>query len=155
MQQNQTNMKKLPVIFAILVAAFTFTACEYQNVYPTEYKTVYQNNSKTLDIEVPTTDWKWSDNGYFFVTYDIPDLTQEIYDQGVISCYREYFFGTKDAYQINLPLEYSVSANGMFFRQKVDFSFGVGFIEIAVTNSDSRFNSINPEDMHFRLNMMW
>lgn len=91
----------------------------------------------------------------FFVTYDIPDLTQEIYDKGVISCYREYFFGTKDAYQINLPLEYSVSANGTLFRQKVDFSFGVGFIEIAVTNSDSRLNSTNPEDMHFRLNMIW
>ena len=58
MQQNQTNMKKLSIIFAILVAAFTFTACEYQNVYPKE--TIYATNSKTVDIHVASADWAYS-----------------------------------------------------------------------------------------------
>lgn len=157
MQQNQTNMKKLPVIFAILVAAFTFTACEYQNVYPKE--TIYATNSKTLDIHVASADWAYaSEGGYYYYTASVPALTKTIYDTGVITCYREYNRGTADAYQMNLPRVFPMvdSGSGEVYSQIVDFSFLVGQVEIAVTNSDLKYDlNTTPEAMDFRLNMMW
>ncbi len=157
MQQNQTNMKKLSIIFAILVAAFTFTACEYQNVYPKE--TIYATNSKTVDIHVASADWAYSsEGGYYYYTASVPALTKTIYDTGVITCYREYNHGTADAYQMNLPRVFPVvdSGSGEVYSQIVDFSFLVGQVEIAVTNSDLKYDlNTTPEAMDFRLNMMW
>ncbi len=150
-------MKKLSVIFAILAAASMFTACEYQNVYPKE--TIYTTNSKTLDIHVLSADWTYSSKGgYYYYTASVPELTKTIYDTGVITCYREFNYGTANAYRMNLPRVFPMvdSGSSEVYQQIVDFSFLVGQVEIAVTNSDLKYDlNTNPESMDFRLNMMW
>lgn len=134
-----------------------FTACEYQNVYPKE--TIYTTNSKTVDIHVSSADWAYSsEGGYYYYTVSVPQLTKTVYDTGVITCYREYNYGTADAYQINLPRVFPMVDSGSkeVYSQIVDFSFLVGQVEIAVTNSDLKYDlNTNPESMDFRLNMMW
>lgn len=148
-------MKKLSVIFAVLLAAIGFTSCTYQTTNPIEYRT----NSTTLDLHINSSQWNYSEKGgYYYYTFSVPELTETIYNKGVVTCYREYNWGTADAYQINLPRVFPMvdSGSGEVYQQIVDFSFLVGQVEIAVTNSDLKYDlNTNPETMHFRLNMIW
>jgi len=127
-------MKKLSVIFAILAAASMFTACEYQNVYPKE--TIYTTNSKTLDIHVLSADWTYSSKGgYYYYTASVPELTKTIYDTGVITCYREFNYGTANAYRMNLPRVFPMVDSG---------SSDCGFLISGRASRDRRYQ-LRPE----------
>lgn len=147
------NMKKLSVIFAALLATLGFSLVSCNDNNPVD------NNSITLDLHVNSSQWNYStDGGYYYYTFSVPKLTETIYNKGVVTCYREYNYNTADAYQINLPRVFPMvdSGSGEVYQQIVDFSFLVGQVEIAVTNSDLKYDlNTNPESMDFRLNMMW
>lgn len=144
-------MKKLSVLFAVLLMAFGFASCESHN----EYK----NTTINLDLHVNSADWQWSEpGGYYYYTFSVPELTNAIYNKGVVVVYREYNKGKSDAYQINLPRIFPMtdSGSGEVYSQIVDFSYLPKQLEIAVTNSDLKYDlNTNPESMDFRLSMMY
>ena len=134
-----------------------FSSCNYypkETVYETVYETIYESNFKTLDLRVRASDWQ--DGGdYYYCTFNVPELTSQIYNYGVVTCYREYNKGTTNAYQLPLPQTiHNVDAgDGTLYTSTIDFSFAVGLVEIVLTNND--FKYVAPERMDFRLNMVW
>lgn len=118
-------------------------------------------NWKIIDIQINSNQWSLTDfpnNNYYYGTIEIPELTQSIYDNGLVTCYVEANTGTANAYQMPLPQvmhkeEYE-GAQQLLFTETVDYSYGIGFIEIAVTFSDF-FTEVRPSDMHFRLVLQW
>ena len=152
MHANLSEIMKKRTYFAIMVCVLVgFSSCNY---YPKE--TVYESNFKTLDLRVDANQWLFSQDGdYYYCTFNVPELTSQIYNYGVVTCYREYNKGTNDAYQLPLPQTiHNVDAgNGALYTSTIDFSFAVGLVEIVLTNNDFRYAA--PERMDFRLNMVW
>lgn len=133
--------------------AVGFTSCEFN--YPTYYPTEYKTNSTTLDLYVSSANWHWSSDGYYYCVFDVPELTSTIYTTGTVTCYREFGKGTDSAYQIALPRVFPMLDGDVAYTQIIDFSFGIGYVEIALTNSDFLYDQNNPDEMYFRLNMVW
>ena len=152
MHANLSEIMKKRTYFAIMVCVLVgFSSCNY---YPKE--TVYESNFKTLDLRVDANQWLFSQDGdYYYCTFNVPELTSQIYNYGVVTCYREYNKGTNDAYQLPLPQTiHNVDAgNGALYTSTIDFSFAVGLVEIVLTNNDFRYAA--PGRMDFRLNMVW
>ena len=152
MHANLSEIMKKRTYFAIMVCVLVgFSSCNY---YPKE--TVYESNFKTLDLRVDANQWLFSQDGdYYYCTFNVPELTSQIYNYGVVSCYREYNKGTTNAYQLPLPQTiHNVDAgNGALYTSTIDFSFAVGLVEIVLTNNDFMYDT--PESMDFRLNMVW
>lgn len=127
-------------------------------------------NFKIIDLEVQSKAWQYSgyvDNNYFRAEFEVPELTEDIYNNGVVQVYREYDTGTANAVQLLLPntrhKEYSVQdENGEtlwgFYSETTDYEYGIGKLNVFFTASDFAYEedmTIEPEDMHFRLVMMW
>ena len=152
MHANLSEIMKKRTYFAVMVCVLVgFSSCNY---YPKE--TVYESNFKTLDLRVDANQWLFSQDGdYYYCTFNVPELTSQIYNYGVVSCYREYNKGTTNAYQLPLPQTiHNVDAgNGALYTSTIDFSFAVGLVEIVLTNNDFAYYA--PEGMDFRLNMVW
>lgn len=152
-----TAMKKF-LIFAF--AALCLASCSYDVV------TVQESNRKVLDFQINQNEWKYSDqanNNFFMATFNMPEMTPDIYDNGTILVYRELDWGTSNAVQQILPYsrhhEYQVGASTWaFFTETVDFEYGVGFMNIVYTASDFDYelnNTFVPETMHFRVVITW
>ena len=152
MHANLSEIMKTRTYFAIMVCVLVgFSSCNY---YPKE--TVYESNFKTLDLRVDANQWLVSQDGdYYYCTFNVPELTSQIYNYGVVTCYREYNKGTTTAYQLPLPQTiHNVDAgDGTLYTSTIDFSFAVGLVEIVLTNNDFKYDT--PESMDFRLNMVW
>ena len=127
-------------------------------------------NFKIIDLSVSGNQWQYpglDNNNYFMASFDIPELTQDIYDNGLVQVYREYDTGTANAVQLLLPntrhKEFSyVDDNGDtqwgFFSETTDYEYGVGKLNVFFTASDFDYEidtTFNPEDMRFRLVLMW
>ena len=124
-------------------------------------------NSKIIDLQINQNEWSYTDgkdNNYFFATISVPELTWNIYNNGIIKIYREYDTQTDKATQIELPYvrlnETQIDENTWeYFQETVDYEFTAGKITIFYTASDFGYEWKNtafvPEAMHFRLIMMW
>ena len=144
-------MEKRTLFVVLVCVLLGFSSCNY---YPKEV--IYESNFKTLDLRVYADQWNFSEEGgYYYCTFEVPELTSTIYNYGVVTCYREYNKGKNDAYQLPLPQTiHNVDAgNGALYTSTIDFSFAVGLVEIVLTNNDFIYSA--PEGMDFRLNMVW
>ena len=85
-----SEIMKTRTYFAIMVCVLVgFSSCNY---YPKEtvYETIYESNFKTLDLRVDANQWLFSQDGdYYYCTFNVPELTSQIYNYGVVTCYRE------------------------------------------------------------------
>ncbi len=148
-------MKKIHYLMAAVVCLLTLSACEGDTYYPTEY--VYQYNKTNLNLHIESNEWqKSNDESYYYYTFSVPELTQNIYDYGTVLCYREYNQGMADAYQIALPYIQTKIDGTDIYQQYIDFSYLTGQVEIALTNSDLKYDPTQtPESMDFHLALVW
>lgn len=138
-------------IFLLALCAIALISCQ-DNTPECNY------HKKVLDLKVTTPDWKFDSTAMqFYFRFDLPEITSRVYDYGSWNVYREYLGETKkDDYQVALPqsvfcgdtLEEDVLN---YYTQYIDYSLGVGFVEILVSNSDRIYGEDKPESMHFRL----
>lgn len=123
-----------------------------------------QGEAASFDIvivNVPENSWKYSglvDNNFFCATVDVPELTEEAFDYGIISMYRTYNYDKSDASQIALPYvrlnEELVGKDYVFYTETIDYEYGIGWVKIYYTVSDFIYEidpSFNPQAMQFRL----
>ena len=45
--------------------------------------------------------------------------------------------------------------NTVYYTQHIDYRFGVGYVDIQLTNSDYYYEEQNPESMVFRLQLVY
>ncbi len=125
-------------------------------------------NWKIIDLEASS--WLYSNeanNNYFYADFDVPEITQYVYDYGMVHCYVEYNYGTTTATQQLLPYsrhkEVEITQDDgttqwVFYTETVDYDFGVGTLRIYYTQSDFDYEldtSFAPSAMHFRLAVIW
>ena len=145
-------MKKVLLILSIIAVAIGFTGCEDE---PCRYHT------QTLDLRVMQADWQFDDNTLqYYYHFDVPEITPFVYNYGNWSISREYNSGTKDAYQVALPQSVYMTeelADGSiaYYTQHIDYRVGIGYVEIQLTNSDYFYVQENPENMLFRLQLIY
>ncbi len=128
-------------------------------------------NYKILDLSASGNQWQLStlaDNNFFQASFDMPEITKDIYDNGLVQVYREYDTGTANAVQLLLPNtrhkeESFIDDNGetqwAYYSETTDYEYGVGKLNVFYTCSDFIYEystvKIVPEDMHFRVVIMW
>jgi hypothetical protein len=145
-------MKKVLLILSFIAVAVGFTGCEDE---PCRYHT------QTLDLRVMQADWQFDDNTLqYYYHFDVPEITPFVYNYGNWSISREYNSGTKDAYQVALPQSVYMTeelADGSiaYYTQHIDYRVGIGYVEIQLTNSDYFYEQENPENMLFRLQLIY
>jgi hypothetical protein len=145
-------MKKVLLILSIIAVAIGFTSCEDDPCY---------YHTQTLDLRVMQADWQFDDNTLqYYYHFDVPEITPFVYNYGNWSISREYNSGTKDAYQVALPQSVYMTealADGSiaYYTQHIDYRVGIGYVEIQLTNSDYFYEQENPENMLFRLQLIY
>ena len=162
-EETVEDMKKQ--LFLCLIAAMAMVSCtRYYNTYEVVGGGV---KKKTVDLTVNTNQWDF-DKGtnQYFCHFNVPELTDSVYNYGEVSVNREYNSGTKNAYQVALPetsykVEYEVDENDsvintFYYAQHVDCVYGIGFVEVFYTISDYFYpDGFAPEGMLFRLQMTY
>ncbi len=154
-------MKKL---LLLLVAACTLTGCYIEGPAGPPGRDGFVN-FKIIDLQINSSEWGYSgeaNNNYFYATFDMPEITPYIYNNGLVQVYREYNTGTTNATQILLPQtrhnETQINDNWFFFTETIDYEYSVGSVSIFYTVDDFDYEintSFVPEDMHFRAVIMW
>ena len=163
-EETVEDMKKQ--LFLCLIAAMAMVSCtRYYNTYEVVGGGV---KKKTVDLTVNTNQWDFDKStNQYFCHFDVPELTDSVYNYGEVSVNREYNSGTKNAYQVALPetsykVEYQVNettgdtTNTFYYAQHVDCVYGIGFVEVFYTISDYFYpDGFAPEGMLFRLQMTY
>lgn len=119
----------------------------------------------TLDLKVAQPDWIFDNNSQqYYFTFDVPEITASVYDYGTWTVCREFNAGTKNAYQVALPMStYQVETleddqhkpYDYYYTQHIDYRVGVGYVEVQLTNSDYFYPTEKPETMVFRLQLVY
>lgn len=147
-------MKKLSFIVLLVAVMFGISSCEYQ-VVDGKYHTL------TFDVPVKHSQWKWDDNaGQYYYTWEETAINKDVYNYGSWNVSREYNYRTNDAYQQLLPLTINCSYNVndstvAYYSQLIDYRVGIGYVEFQVTNSDFQYMASEPEDMQFRVQIVY
>ena len=143
-------MRKL--LFLSLLSAL-FISCERP-------KNVNETNWRIIDIQVNSSDWKYSnkaDNNFYYASIKVPALNSFIYNSGLVFMYVEYRADDGSYYQAILPsvrhYEEINGGNHFYWTTTIDYDYYIGGVTVYVTNSDF-FNQI-PESMRFVLKMIW
>ncbi|MBR6493544.1 MAG: hypothetical protein IKT13_06365 [Paludibacteraceae bacterium] len=151
---------KARYLLLIMLAMLGLTGCEEKDVSN-------KFHSDTLDLLIERGDWEFdNETMQFFCHFDIPDITADIYDNGNWSICREFEKGTKDAFQVALPMSMfmtdTLSDNSVvYYTQHIDYRLSVGYVEIQLTNSDYLYPTdekgklIPPYEMSFRLQLIY
>ena len=165
-------MRKLSYIFLVLSGLCLMTSC-IEKIGPMgpmgpqgpagrDGKDAFEA-IKIVYLNVDQAAWKYSgmfDNNYFVAQVKVPELTEDIFDGGIIKMYRTYDYDTRDAIQIEMPYvrprEFYEEGNPEPFRytEVVDYDFGIGYINIYFTVSDFYYE-VKPEAMTFRCVLMY
>lgn len=131
----------------VLVSCQDNTPCKY--------------HSMTIDLIAKQADWEFDkDEQLFYCSFNVPEITNHVYNYGNWTICREYNAGSKNAYQVALPSsEFMTDTlnNGTveYYTRYTDYRLGVGGVDIQVTNSDYLYSSQKPEDMIFRLQLIY
>lgn len=116
---------------------------------------------KTIDLKVPQSSWNYSnltDNNYFYAEVELPEVTESVFDSGLIAVYRTYDYDSQNASQVALPyvrpIEYEYNGNWYSYEEHVDYELFIGKMLIYYTASDFDYEvntSFAPEAMRFRI----
>ncbi|MBO5619702.1 MAG: hypothetical protein J5902_06940 [Paludibacteraceae bacterium] len=132
----------------------------------TMYFRLQAADSVVLNLTVVQEDWQFdTETRQYYCHFDLPEITAEIYDLGQWTISREYNVGTANAYQVDLPqscfmADTLAESSVVNYSQHIDYRVGIEYVAIQLTNSDYIYSvkdgkPIPPEDMHFRLQLIY
>lgn len=146
-------MKAYRILIGLLAAGLLATGCTKQ--YITDEHIYYQGLGMTLiDFQVKAANWSiWEvpfgneDEGYFQAELDVPEITKEVVEQGVVMVYRRY----EGNVWTPLPaMRTEKTEEDIYYTTYVDYEWSQGKVYIFVTASDL-YAGENPGDMSFRV----
>lgn len=157
-------MKK--IIYIVLAAVF-LTSCEGDPGRPGRDGRDGEDGAvtykKIVYFDVPQEAWQYSGddmNNFFYATIDMPEITEEVFNYGIVKTYQTFDFNPKTqswASQIELPYslhsEEEINPNEwVFYTETVNYEYYVGSITIYYTASDFQYEVkyYTPGNMYFR-----
>jgi len=151
-------MRKVFYGILAVVAAITLNSCE-KSYYEVE-EIVQEIHPTVVNIDVPKTSWAYSyldNNNYFYATVDMPELTQDVFNNGMIKMYR----WVANNVQMEMPFtrhnEVEINGTWYFYTETVDYEFSVGQMTIYYTVSDFDYEldeTFVPAEMKFRCTIL-
>ncbi len=148
--------------------ALGLTSCNTYTNNDCQSTTHVHTHRVVLDLQINQDEWAYSNtdnNNYFYATFNVEQLTNEVYNNGEVNVYREYDTGTDKATQAQLPqtryVEYLVNDSTQtwgFYCEHVDYEYSTGTITIFYTASDFDYElntQFVPDAMHFRAVLLW
>lgn len=153
-------MKKGLLIGMLAVVCLMFNSCiSYTNRTSPDSSKV---NWEVINMTVYKNDWKYTnfankyDNNYYYCTKNLSQLTSFVAKSGNVQVYVVLDKGGKNERQQVLPYvrHYEEHNGGKFYTETVDCSFGTGWVEFALRQSDFAYEDDYtnvPETMHFRV----
>jgi len=128
-----TNMKRLKFLLIPILAMF-FTGCEKEYITQEIY---YGADMKAFYIDVLTTHWEDSDIfGYVYATFDAPEITKSVIDNGVVLAY----YIDKDGRDNILPYVYPGDDEGELYLENIRYDVEQGKITFIIQDSDFLYN---------------
>ena len=115
-----------------------------------------------VKLTIDSKDWAYSfadNNNFFYVSFDMPEITEDVFDNGLIKMYRTYNYDSYDATQMEMPYvrlnEWYDSYDDAWYNytETVDYEYGIGKITVFYTASDFNYEideTFVPEAMTFR-----
>lgn len=137
------------------LVTMAFTGCQSNENEPCRYAKF------TVDIPVAATEWKFdADTRQYFVDVPVKQLTEEAYRYGNLSMYHEYHKGKSTAFMTALPETIyqettSVEGDPYYFQTHIESTLSPGLVEIVITISDFYYKDYEPEDMDFKLQIIY
>ena len=111
-----------------------------------------------IDYSIKTNQWQVDeDNGYFFVSLNVPEITDEVSKKGAVQVTRKYTDNGK-VYWTPLPIVIPQSEpqdqgeGNYYYSIYVDYEWTVGQLNIFITATDFWTGDI-PGDMDFRVSI--
>ena len=150
-------MKKY--LFLALALALVLTGCQE--------KVVCNFHSETIYLPAYQSDWEFDyDAQQFFCHFDVPEITRDVYDNGIWTVSCEFGRKSKNPYMVALPMSVFMTdtlsdLSVVYYTQYFDYRVGVGYVEVQATMSDYLYptdpkgNLVPPEAMTFRLQMTY
>ncbi len=119
------------------------------------------SNVIAFTMNVDSDGWMYSgleNNNYFWAVFDMPEITEDVFDYGLIKIYRTYDYWTDNPVQLELPqvrqAEYQISGdNWGFYTEVIDYEISIGSVTIFYTASDFDYEldeAFIPDAMQFR-----
>ena len=148
-------MKKYLLIGLVAMMGLGMTGCTINSSSePSE-----RMHKQTIDLNVKANSWIWDAGAnMYYCHFDLPELTNDIYNYAEVSINHEYNTGSSKAYQVALPettyLTEKVNNQDYFYQQHIDYAYGVGFVEIFLTFSDYVYDQ-QPDPMVFRMQLTY
>ena len=125
--------------------------------------------------DVPMESWTYSDldnNNYFVATVSMPEITEDVFDNGIVSVYRTYDYDSSNPVQIALPyvrvneeyVEYTDGQTGeiegewVFYTETIDYEYSIGELSLYFRASDFLYEldtDYVPCDMQFRIVLIY
>lgn len=146
-------MKKILLISSLLIL---LVSCE--NTTYVERTT--DLSRKIIDIEIRSGDWKYTNNSkdnFYYAVVSIPEITKDVYDNGIVAMYVEYLYtdGTHALSPLPNVMHKEYNDNGVWktYTQTINYEYSVGEVVITLTYSD--FAKEQPGDYYFLLKMLW
>ena len=120
-----------------------------------------QSNIISFTMNISQDGWMYSNlenNNFFWASFDMPEITEDVFDNGLIKIYRTYDFTSANPVQIELPnvrqAEYQISGDDWgFYTEVIDYEISIGSVTIFYTASDFDYElneEFIPDDMEFR-----
>ena len=143
----------------ILAAAALLCLCSCHKQEVTYNEGIQLEN---ILINVPQNAWNYTNddnNNYFFASVDMPEITENVFDNALIKVYRTYNFDSSNPTQIELPYVRSFERYWPdedaweFYTESVDYEYGIGTMSFFFTMSNFDYEldeSLIPEQMQFR-----
>lgn len=109
----------------------------------------------TLEYKVLSRDWvrNTDTNGNFvgwWYEISVPELTRYVYEHGI---YNTYLWDGN--IQVPLPLIVYNETDNQLWEKKISCDFGVGSVAVYYQENDFANDGVQPEDMTFRIHMVW
>lgn len=155
-------MKKYKLLILPLVA-LALTSCTKEYVtkeYITEQTIIQGMDMDLIDFQVKSQNWQvWEveygnpDEGYFEAVLEVPEITKEIVEKGVVHVYRKYSDQDTPVYTPLPAMRTEKTAEGLYYTTFVDYEWKQGYVSIFVTASDL-YAGEKPGDMDFRVAVM-
>ena len=115
---------------------------------------------KTIELPVAAKDWQpvLSNSGYIdcyiAVFNNIPEITNNIYKDGLVLCYIDYG-DCKQILPTVIPNYYEEGDIFDTWTQTIDFIYWAGGVQINLTNDDFEYGEQTPKSMRFVLQILY
>lgn len=148
-------MKTRNLFFLLVTACLMAVGCTKE--YITQQYITQGMDMTLIDFTVKNSNWQIrdvdygnDDEGYFQAVLEVPEITKEVVNQGIVLVSRRYTDNNETIWTPLPSLFTEKTEDSLYYTTTVDYEWKQGYVYIFVTASDL-YAGASPGDMSFRV----